>query len=153
MCGPFVLEGRSLAPTSKSPADGRHWNRRRRDRWLANSCVVHSPAMDEDRQERLAKNESLFRELNENIGGLASTLGGGAPFEFICECSTSGCFERLSLTLDEYERVREDSTHFLLADGHQDIEIEQVISRHKNYVVVEKDGVAGLVAADDDPRA
>lgn len=109
--------------------------------------------MDEDRQERLAKNESLFRELNENISGLATTLGGEAPFEFICECSTSGCFERLSLTLPEYERVRQEGTHFLLCDGHEDIEIEQVIAHYKQYVVVEKDGVAGLVAADDDPRA
>ena len=109
--------------------------------------------MDEDRQERLAKNESLFRTLNENISGLASTLGGREPFEFICECSTSGCFERLQLTLPEYERIRQDGTHFLLADGHEDIEIEQVIARHTEYVVVEKDGVAGLVAEDDDPRA
>jgi hypothetical protein len=108
--------------------------------------------MDEDRQERLAKNESLFRVLNENISGLASNLGGDAPFEFICECSTSGCFERLSLTLPEYERVRQDGTHFLLVDGHEDIEIEQVVDHHPEYVVVEKDGVAGLVASDDDPR-
>jgi hypothetical protein len=109
--------------------------------------------MDEDRQERLAKNESLFRMLNEDINGVASSLGGEDPFEFICECSTSGCFERLSLTLAEYERVRQDGTHFLLADGHEDIEIEQVVDQHAEYVVVEKDGVAGLVAADDDPRA
>ena len=109
--------------------------------------------MNEDRQERLARNESLFRELNENISDVASTLGGTAPFEFICECSTSGCFERLSLTLSEYERVRQDGTHFLLADGHEDIEIEQVVHDHGAYVVVEKDGVAGLLAADDDPRA
>jgi hypothetical protein len=109
--------------------------------------------MNQDRQERLAKNESLFRALNENISGLASGLGGEAPFQFICECSTSGCFERLSLTIAEYERVRQDGTHFLLADGHEDIEIEQVIAHRREYVVVEKDGVAGLVAADDDPRA
>lgn len=109
--------------------------------------------MDEDRQERLAKNESLFRALNENISGLASKLGGNEPFEFICECSTSGCFERLSLTLAEYERIREDGTHFLLANGHEDIEIEQVVGERDGYVVVEKDGVAGLVAEDDDPRA
>ncbi|MGZ4371010.1 MAG: hypothetical protein ACXVRK_02745 [Gaiellaceae bacterium] len=109
--------------------------------------------MNEDRQERLAKNESLFRTLNENISGLAGELGGEEPFEFICECSTSGCFERLSLTLAEYERIRQDGTHFLLADGHEDIEIEQVVGRHEGYVVVEKDGVAGLVAEDDDPRA
>jgi hypothetical protein len=109
--------------------------------------------VDEDHQTRLAKNESLFRELNENISGLASRLSGDSPFEFICECSTSGCFERLSLTLPEYERVRQDGTHFLLADGHQDIEIEQVIASYDQYVVVEKDGVAGLIAEDDDPRA
>jgi hypothetical protein len=109
--------------------------------------------VDEDRQERLAKNESLFRTLNENINGLASGLGGQEPFEFICECSTSGCFERLSLTVEEYERVRQDGTHFLVADGHEDIEIEQVIEHRDGYVIVEKDGVAGLVAEDDDPRA
>jgi hypothetical protein len=109
--------------------------------------------VNEDRQERLAKNESLFRTLNENISGLANKLGGQEPFEFICECSTSGCFERLSLTLEEYERIRQDGTHFLLADGHEDIEIEQVIAQRSGYVVVEKDGVAGLIAEYDDPRA
>jgi hypothetical protein len=109
--------------------------------------------VDEDRQERLAKNESLFRTLNENISGLATKVAGREPVEFICECSTSGCFERLSLTLDEYERVRQDGTHFLIAPGHEDIEIEQVIAERDDYVVVEKDGVAGLVAEEDDPRA
>jgi hypothetical protein len=109
--------------------------------------------VDEDRQERLAKNESLFRTLNENIRGIAAGLGGREPFEFICECSTSGCFERLSLTLPEYERIRRDGTHFVLADGHQDLEIEQVIAHYDRYVVVEKDGVAGLIAEEDDPRA
>jgi hypothetical protein len=109
--------------------------------------------VNEDQEARLAKNEALFRTLNENIRGLASNLRGKEPFEFICECATSGCFERLSLTLPEYERIRQDGTHFLLADGHEDIQIEQVIARRDGYVVVEKDGVAGLVADDTDPRA
>ena len=109
--------------------------------------------MDEERQERLAKNESLFRALNENIRSLASKLGPGAPYEFICECSTSGCFERLSTDARGIRAGAEDGTHFLLADGHEDIEIEQVIAHQAAYVVVEKDGVAGLVAEDDDPRA
>jgi hypothetical protein len=107
----------------------------------------------EDQEERLAKNEALFRALNENIRDLASGLRGREPFEFICECATSGCFERLSLTLEEYERIRQDGTHFLLAKGHEDIAIEQVVARRDGYVVVEKDGVAGLVADEGDPRA
>jgi hypothetical protein len=108
--------------------------------------------VSEAREERLAKNEVVFRVLNENIQGIASTLGPGAPFEFICECATSGCFERLTLTLEEYESVRGDGTRFLLAVGHEDIEVEQVVEVCENYVVVEKDGVAGLVALDEDPR-
>jgi len=108
--------------------------------------------VSEAREERLAKNEVLFRALNENIQGIASTLGRGAPFEFICECATSGCFERLTLTLEEYERVRLDGTHFLVAAGHEDIEVEQVVEVRENYVVVEKDGIAGLVALEEDPR-
>ena len=40
-----------------------------------------------------------------------------------------------------------------LAAGHEDIEIEQVIAVRDEFVVVEKDGVAGLVADADDPRA
>jgi hypothetical protein len=105
------------------------------------------------REERLAKNESLFRTLNENIVGLAGALGGETPYEFVCECSTSGCFERLLLTLREYEAVRANGTHFLVKSGHEDIEVETVFTNRREYVVVEKDGVAGLVALEEDPRA
>jgi hypothetical protein len=109
--------------------------------------------MSEAREERLAHNEAVFRLINENIMGLATRLGGDDTYEFICECATSGCFERLSITVDEYERVRREGTHFLIAPGHEDIEVEQVIAVREEYVVVEKDGVAGLVALDEDPRS
>ena len=109
--------------------------------------------MSEEREERLAKNEDLFRSLNENIASLAGTLGGETPYEFVCECSTSGCFERIVLTLQEYEAIRGDGTRFLLKEGHEDIEIEHVVAVHAEHIVVEKDGVAGVVALDDDPRA
>jgi hypothetical protein len=108
--------------------------------------------MGEEREVRLAKNEATFRIINENIQNIASTLGGDEPFEFICECATPECFERLTMTLAEYERIRADGTHFLLAPGHEDIEVEQVIAHQADYVVVEKDGIAGLVALEEDPR-
>lgn len=101
--------------------------------------------MSEEREERLAKNEVLFRALNENIVGLAGKLGGKTPYEFICECATSGCFEQILLTLHEYEAVRSDGTHFLVKSGHEDLEVEQVVAVHDTYVVVEKDGAPGLL--------
>src|SRR4051794_18626258 len=109
--------------------------------------------MSEAREERLAYNEVVFRTLNESIEGIATGLGGDAPYEFICECATTECFERLTLTLGEYERVRGDGSHFLLVPGHEDIEVERVVERHPGFVVVQKDGVAGLVAHAEDPRA
>ena len=109
--------------------------------------------VSEAREERLAKNETLFRTVNESIVGFAGTFGGETPYEFVCECATRDCFERLLLTLREYEAVRADGTHFLVKSGHEDIEVEQVVAVHEQYVVVEKDGVAGLVALEDDPRA
>jgi hypothetical protein len=104
------------------------------------------------RDERLAKNETLFRTLNENIASLAGTLGARTPYEFICECASPGCFERIIMTLGEYERVRSRGTQFLMAAAHVDIEIELVVEHHEGYVVVDKDGVPGLVAQGDDPR-
>ena len=134
---------RHLAPAKLQPAADL--------RLAAARGTLHG--MSEEREERLAKNEVLFRTLNENIVGLAGTLGAATPYEFICECATSGCFERLLLTLGEYEAVRSDGTHFLIASGHEDIEVERVVAVHDAYVVVEKDGVAGLVALEEDPRA
>jgi hypothetical protein len=109
--------------------------------------------MSDERDERLAKNENLFRTLNENIAELAGTLGDETPYEFICECSSNGCVEQLVLSLREYEAVRSEGTLFLVRSGHEDIEVEQVVAVHDGYVVVEKDGLAGLIAIEEDPRA
>jgi hypothetical protein len=103
------------------------------------------------RDERLAKNEVLFRTLNENIASLAGTLGERTPYEFICECASPGCFRRIIMTLGDYERVRSSDTQFLMAAAHVDIEIERVVEHHEDYVVVKKDGLAGHVAQGDDP--
>ncbi|MBA3843060.1 MAG: hypothetical protein H0X39_10670 [Actinobacteria bacterium] len=107
----------------------------------------------EEREERLAYNEAIFRSLNERIASLEIDFGRNALHDFICECSTPDCFERITLTRVEYELVRNDGTHFLLAHGHEDIEIEQTVTLSKNYIVVAKDGPAGIIALNEDPRA
>jgi hypothetical protein len=40
--------------------------------------------------------------------------------------------------LDDYERVREDATHFLLVPGHEQEQLERVVERGRGYAVVEK---------------
>ena len=71
----------------------------------------------------------------------------------MCECATPDCFERVLLTVRQYEEVRAEGTQFFMVLDHVDLEIEQVVARHDRYVVVAKDGVAALVALGDDPRA
>ena len=104
------------------------------------------------REERLAKNEVLFRSVNEKIEQQALRFGGVDAYDFICECSSAVCFERLTLTLKEYEHVRAEGTRFVVVPGHQDPEVELVVAAEPKYVIVQKDGHAGLVADFADPR-
>ena len=56
--------------------------------------------------ERLAKNESFFRQVNERIKDVADGFEGTQAYEFLCECSDPRCTERIQLTRAEYEAVR-----------------------------------------------
>lgn len=103
---------------------------------------------------RKARNEALFREVNERIREAADRLGGANyEHEFLCECFDAQCRDHVRLTLDEYERVRADGTRFVVAPGHVAPEVEHVVDTHEDHVLVEKTGEAGAVAAQLDPRA
>ncbi|HZQ04578.1 MAG TPA: hypothetical protein VFA88_11240 [Gaiellaceae bacterium] len=100
---------------------------------------------------RAAKNENLFREVNQRIVELEETFGRRAdePTEFVCECSFVECVERVPLTLNEYEGVRAEPTHFVVVPGHVDEAHERVVHDRGHYVVVEKLGLAGALAEED----
>src|SRR5262245_26681413 len=105
------------------------------------------------RAERHGRNESLFREVNERIAELNQTFEIEGRSEFLCECSREECKQPLSISLDEYEAVRRESTRFFVIPGHEDDGVEHVIERNDRYVVVEKIGEAAEAADDLDPRS
>lgn len=110
------------------------------------------------REERLGENEALFREVNERIAEVAEEfLEIGAtdtPVEFNCECGAADCTEQISLTLVEYEALRSEPTRFAVVSGHEVPDVERVIDRQPNYLVVEKvDDDAEEVARESDPRS
>ena len=109
-------------------------------------------SVDGRTEERLARNEALFREMNEAINGLAERLDSGMEQGFVCECSDTSCAEHISLTLGEYEAVRADPSRFVLAPGHVIPELETVVAHDADHVVVEKTGRARRVAAATHPR-
>ncbi len=103
--------------------------------------------MDDATKARLARNEDVFREVNESINEAAETHGFDSHrYEFFCECSTLGCTERVNLTLSEYEHIRAEPTRFVVKNNHVVKEIEHVVETVADHMVIEKHGEAGRVA-------
>jgi len=109
----------------------------------------------EDRFARQARNEALFREVNERIAQLGEHAQAWSPdgkVDFLCECGDEGgCGQRVDVPTEVYERVRSQDDRFIVRPGHETLEIEQAVEWTEDYVVVDK-----LPAAEpyveDDPR-
>ena len=100
---------------------------------------------------RNAQVQAIYREVNEGIALINS--GWDTPeLELLCECGTSRCTDRVGLTNDEYERLRAVPTRFVLRPGHEDHAVERVVWRSSEYVIVENQGQAAMIAVQTDPR-
>jgi hypothetical protein len=105
------------------------------------------------RETSLAKNEELFRNVNERIETLSQTVAeDDSMMEYLCECDRPDCYDRVKATRSEYEAVRAESTHFILLLGHEDARIERVVFSNERFLTVEKQGAAGRDADESDPR-
>jgi hypothetical protein len=110
------------------------------------------------REERVARNETLFREFNERVEDMAEGFdlrseGDSMRIGFVCECGDLDCLERLELTRAAYEEVRSDPKRFVVVPGHEDMKIARVVAREGGYLVVEKIDEAAEVAIEHDPRS
>jgi hypothetical protein len=105
------------------------------------------------REERFARNEALFREVNERIVDVSSSYELGDSLEFLCECGSENCLAVIPVARAEYERVRSEPDRFLVIAGHENLELERVVERHDGYLVVQKLGEAGEIAEATDPRS
>jgi hypothetical protein len=107
--------------------------------------------MPADTRER---NEALFREVNERIEDVGTTLlPDDQPMEFLCECDDRDCVEKVSATRAEYEAIRAVATQFVVLAGHEDPGVEHVVQQTDRFLVVEKEGEAAHEAQEDDPRS
>ena len=102
---------------------------------------------------RLARNEAMFREVNERIEKVTERFAAADPMSFVCECVDNTCSRHVELTREEYEDAAEQRKRFAVAPDHDDPELENVVERHKGYIVVEKFGAGARVATATDPRS
>jgi uncharacterized Zn finger protein len=88
-------------------------------------------------QQRRATAEALFRDVNERIAESAERFD-ATETEFVCECADANCTHRVAASLAEYEEVREEPTTFLVVPGHEQDDIERVVSDRGRFRIVEK---------------
>ena len=93
--------------------------------------------MNSSEGEKIARTESLFREVNERIAESAERFDVDET-TFVCECADPACTNWVDATLDEYERVRDDGATFLIVHGHEDERAEAIVRADGDRAVVEK---------------
>jgi hypothetical protein len=104
------------------------------------------------REERLAENETLFRAANERMRDWEERDRDEATELYFCECADTECNDKVRLRGPDYERVRSDSSHFLVVPGHEVPGVETVIESHEEWVVIRKDPEVREIAEETDPR-
>lgn len=107
------------------------------------------------REERIALNEVLFRDLNERLEQIVATLANERPeaFEIFCECGTGHCVAKLTLPLADYEGVRAHPERFIVAPDHDTPDVERIVDRRPSYWTVEKHEEEATLARELDPRS
>lgn len=104
-------------------------------------------------QIRLARNQVLFRAINERVEAVTRSFGVQNTISLVCECSHTDCATQIELRRDEYERIREHGARFLVVSGHELLEVERVVEEKGGWLVVEKIEAGRAVALAEDPRA
>jgi hypothetical protein len=105
------------------------------------------------RDERVARNESTTREINEDIEQAQQAASTPDHVRIVCECGRLECDRVLAITLAEYESVRADPRQFAVTRDHVMAEVERVVAETDRYAVVAKrQGTPAAVAIEEDPR-
>jgi hypothetical protein len=105
------------------------------------------------REERVARNESTTREINEEIEQAHEAAPIEGHVRVLCECGRLDCDRLIAMTLAEYESVRADARQFAVARDHVLADVEQVVAETDRYTVVAKrQGTPAAVAVEEDPR-
>ena len=93
----------------------------------------------DEREIRGARNQALFRAVNEKLTELnAAFVSASDTFVIACECADPTCVQTVEVAPDAYAQVRANPRRFVVMRGHVYPDIEDVVGEAYTYVVVEK---------------
>jgi hypothetical protein len=109
----------------------------------------------DERTRRIGESEALYRSVNEKIEALSAAFGAiTETMSVVCECGDASCAQQIEVSIAEYERIRSDSTLFIIRPGHEIPDVEEVVEEHDGFHVVRKvEGDAAKLARETDPRS
>ena len=91
-----------------------------------------------ERTRRIVANEQRFRVFNDQVRTVREQLD--ADSGFACECGDASCDARIDMSLEQYAHIRRDPRWFAVVAGHEAPDVERVIERNDDHLVVEKTG-------------
>ena len=101
----------------------------------------------QEREVRAARNQALFRALNEKLKELNDSFASlTGRFTIACECADRTCIEMIEIRPDEYLAIRAEPRHFAVLPDHVYPDVETVVGGKDGYAVVQKTGAAEDVA-------
>jgi hypothetical protein len=101
------------------------------------------------RHERVARNEAMYRAVNREIEQESDPQD---RLDVLCECGQDDCSATIDLTTAELDEAHRQRDRFVVAPGHEDEQIERVVTRTERYLVVDKFGDAEAVAENEEDR-
>jgi hypothetical protein len=105
------------------------------------------------REERVAKNEAVAREINQKIKQADESNPPDSFMHIVCECGYEECDLFIAVTKEEYDRIRNGPLLFGVVGEHVILDIEQIVTENDRFTIVEKrQGTPAEVAIRTDPR-
>lgn len=101
-------------------------------------------------KDRFARNEAIFREVNERVAEVTDSEA--RMTDFLCECGNLDCVEEVSLTDAEYVKLRSNAATFAVVPGHALADVETVIEETDRFHIVEKHPREAAIAEATDPN-
>jgi hypothetical protein len=111
------------------------------------------------REDRIVRNEALYRELNERVNEVEEDLSARGVVEseeigeYFCECGLDDCVAKIEMTQAEYEAVRASPIRFAVKPEHLIADVERVVSQNERFAVVEKRVGEREIALDHEPSS
>jgi hypothetical protein len=105
------------------------------------------------REERISKNEATAREINEEIELAHGSRPPSSFMHIVCECGYEKCDLFIAVTIDEYERIRNDARQFCVVGEHVIADVEEVVLAGDRFsIVAKRTGTPADVATATNPR-